>query len=163
MDTFLAWLQMSWLAQLSLNYPWFFPTMEILHFLGLCLLIGSLGLIDLRLLGFAKRLSIPALHDLLPWSFVGFGINLASGTCMFAANVDMYYPNIVFRVKMLLIILAGLNALLFKLTVAPKYAVLGPDANASLLAKGIAASSLFLWVSVILAGRLLPYFGEGGG
>ncbi|MGH8209870.1 MAG: DUF6644 family protein [Steroidobacteraceae bacterium] len=155
MDTFLNWLQHSWLAHLTLQYPWFFPTLQVLHFFGLCLLMGSVGLIDLRVLGFARRLSLPALYELLPWAFVGFAMNLVGGTFMFASDVHRYYPNTVFRLKMAFVLVAGLNALMYEFTVKPQHAALGPDADAPWAAKSIAATSVLLWMAIIITGRLI--------
>ena len=162
MSEFMTWLEGSWLAALSLNNSWFFPMLEVLHFLGLSLLIGSIGLMDLRLLGFARALSVAALNRLLPWAFVGFGINLLSGALMFASNPGMYYPNIAFRVKMLLVLVAGINTLLFRFTVQHTDGELGANQPASVPAKLMAACSLTLWIAVILGGRLMPSFGAGG-
>ena len=82
MDGFQIWL----VATLKAINPvgpfmrsaWGWPTMESVHFLGLSLLIGAIGLFDLRLLGLAKRIPIAALHRLIPWGLTGYGINIVS-------------------------------------------------------------------------------------
>ena len=62
-----------------MGYPWVWPTCETLHFIGMALLMGVVGVIDLRMLGVMKSLSFAPLHRLLPWGIAGFVINLTTG------------------------------------------------------------------------------------
>jgi len=138
---------------------WIFPTLEILHFIGLAMVIGGIGLLDLRMLGAVKALSPAALHRLLPMVFIGFGINLVTGVLFFLSDPVGYGTNPSFRFKMLLVLLAGLNALWFELAYRRRIADWPADYDAPRLAKLLCAMSLLLWAGVITAGRLLPSFG----
>ncbi|MBT7952788.1 MAG: hypothetical protein HN764_14265, partial [Gammaproteobacteria bacterium] len=79
MTEILFWIETSALGQLMRNSDWLFPTAEILHFVGLSLLIGPLMVVDLRLVGYLRNISFEAVYKLLPLSMVGFGINMLTG------------------------------------------------------------------------------------
>jgi hypothetical protein len=148
----------SWLGEFMRAYWWPFPAAETLHFIGLSLLIGSLAVIDLRLLGFAKGLSIRAIHRLLLWTWIGFGINLVTGILFIFAQASFYYPNPSFWIKMVLILLAGANALWFETTVRRDLDTSPDGSEASGQAKAIAGISMALWISVIFFGRFIMYW-----
>jgi hypothetical protein len=135
-----------------------FPLLETLHFIGLALLVGGIGVLDMRVLGIGKGLFVRPFHQLLPLVFVGFGINLVSGVLFFLADPVGYGNNTAFQVKMVLILLAGLNALWFELSVARHVPVWGPDFDAPQGARTICALSLLLWAGIIVAGRMMPSF-----
>ena len=78
MNDILYWMEQSALGQLMRDSVWLFPLAEILHFLGLSLLIGSLMVVDLRLLGIIKDMSFRAIYRYLPVTLLGFGINVVS-------------------------------------------------------------------------------------
>lgn len=151
-------IETSWLGEFMRAYWWTFPVAEALHFIGLCLLIGSLALIDLRLLGFTRSLSIRAVHKLLLWTWVGFGINFVTGVLFIFTQASFYWPNPSFWIKMVLIALAGLNALWFQFTIYRDLDNWPDEADASTQAKAIAAISLGLWVAVIFFGRFIMYW-----
>jgi hypothetical protein len=139
------------------NSNFAFPFLQSLHFIGLCLLLGIVGAIDLRVLGIARAVPLTALHRLLPLAFIGLGINLITGICFFCHDPWEYAFNIAFRIKMLLIILAGLNALWFRLGVFLDLKAWGPGIEASPLAKVISALSILIWIAVIAAGRYIAF------
>jgi hypothetical protein len=141
-----------------MHTAWGWPVAESLHFVGLSLLIGTVGLFDLRLLGLGRRIPIAALHRLIPWGLAGFGINAVSGIAFLLAEPDQYVYNPSFHLKVLFIAAAGLNALTFYLTTYRKVAANGAPADAPPAAKAMAAASLSLWVGVIIAGRLLTFY-----
>jgi hypothetical protein len=154
----LQWIEQSWLGQAMQASQWAFPICETLHFFGLCILIGSIAIIDLRLLGYTRALSIRVIHQLLPWVWIGFSINMITGILFYFAQPSFYYPNVAFRVKMVLILLAGLNALWFQVAVHRDLDNWAEDADASGQAKAIAGVSLALWVAVIFFGRFIMYW-----
>jgi hypothetical protein len=133
-------------------------TCETLHFVGLCLLFGIASFVDLRMLGMMKSISFNALHRLLPWAVLGFGINLITGMFFFVAASDQYTTNTVYQWKLVLIMLAGLNVLYFTIFDEP-WAV-GADDNAPPMAKFVAASAFVLVIGVIFCGRMLPFLGK---
>ena len=155
--TFAFWLESTRLSD-SMIYPWVWPTVEAFHFLGLTLLLGTIMLFDLRLLGVAKRLPAGPLHQMVPWGIAGFCISLISGTLLFVGMAVTYVDNLMFQLKLLALLLAGVNVLLFYLTVSRKALALGPGQDAPLLAKTIAGSSLFLWFAVICFGRYIALY-----
>ena len=115
-------------------------------------------IVDLRLLGFIRPLPIRAALAFLPFVIVGFAINMLTGIMFFAADPMMYWPNPAFRLKMFLILLAGLNALVFTLVEQRHALVLGEDDQATTFVKVSAGLSLSFWLLVLLLGRLLPAF-----
>ena len=157
----LRWLEASWYGQVMRDVPWLFPTFEGLHFVGMALLFGSIALIDLRVLGLAKGLPIGPLHRLLPLAFGGFALNVITGIGFIASDPMSYWVVPAFRFKMLLILLAGLNAIWFWISVLPKVEDWGAGEDASPLAKKISMASLLLWVGVITAGRFIAFAGTG--
>lgn len=138
--------------------PWMWPTCETLHFIGLSLLFGVVFLIDLRMLGMMKSVSFAALHRLLPWGILGFGVNLLTGMLFFIGVPTQYTGNAAFRWKIVLILLAGANALYFTMFDETWTLKAGDDAPFS--AKAIAVSAMMLWVGVMYCGSMLPFLGN---
>ena len=161
MHPILEWLHTSWLGQVMRDVPWLFPTFEGLHFVGMALLLGSIGIIDVRILGFAKGLPVGPLHRLLPLAFVGFGLNVITGIAFVCSDPQSYWIVPAFRFKLLLILLAGANALWFWISILQHVDEWGPDAEASRQAKIISAASLLFWVGVVTAGRFIAFGGTG--
>ena len=156
MDDLLLSIEASALGQVMRETVWLFPLAEILHFMGLSLLIGSLLVVDCRLLGFARNFPVAAVYRFLPLALAGFGINLVTGTMFFFSDPFRYYPNIAFRIKMLCILLAGLNALYFALTVHRHTKPAGgQDPGATI--RTVSALSFLFWIGVIILGRFIPY------
>ncbi len=140
---------------------WLWPLMETLHFIGLSLLLGGLIVIDTRMAGLFRGLNIAATHKLLPWVFVGFGINLTTGVLFFFGDPMRYAVNWGFQVKMILVVIAGLNALWFWLRLNKPMHSWEPHGDTSGEAKIVAWISLISWTGVLLFGRLIPYVGTG--
>jgi len=142
---------------------WVLPLCESLHFIGMALLVGIVGVFDLRLLGMAKRLPVAPLQRLMPFALLGFVLSLGSGLVFITANPRQYLAplSLSFVAKMFFILLACLNVLFFYAT-GLKRAVDGVDAgqDAPLGAKVSAGVSLFLWVAVMYWGRVLQFFGK---
>jgi len=141
------------------KYWWAF--MMDLHFIGLALLIGTVGILNLRILGFEKRLTGASLHRLIPWAMAGFGINVLTGTLAFIGMPAYYTFDAAFWLKILAVMLLGLNVAVFYLTNAfESVERLGPGDDAPRLAKVIAGSSLFLWFAVITLGRYIQSYAD---
>jgi hypothetical protein len=153
----LAWIEGSWLGVTLRDFAWAFPAAEILHFTGLCLLVGALIVIDLRLLGFSRGLPASAIDDLLPLAWIGFSINLVTGFLFFVAAPFFYYPNGPLRIKLVLILFAGANALWFQHALRDEVNQLEAGDEASVRVKVSAGASLALWTGVILFGRFIMY------
>lgn len=155
------WMQSTWLNNLVIGYAWTWPTLETLHFVGLCLLIGALLVMDLRLIGFEKAIPISAVHRLVPVALVGFFINAVTGVLFCFGDPHRYFINISFQLKMLLLVLAGLNFLLYWLKVEPEMLRAGPDSAPPPLARAVGVASLLFWFGILSFGRLIPYLGTG--
>ena len=140
---------------------WGWPTCEAIHFVGLSLLIGTIGMFDLRLLGMAKRVPIAALHRLIPWGIFGYAINVITGSMFLLTEPDQYVYNPAFHSKMLFMGVAGVNVLVFYLAVFRRVKGLEPGLEAPRSAKLVAGVSLFCWISVIVCGRLLTFYRPG--
>lgn len=159
------WITSTPLGKFMTDSPMAFSLCETLHFIGLCLLLGAMLIVDLRLLGMMKQTPVRVALQFLPIAIVGFAINLLTGICFYSFNPRSYSENWMFGLKMALIVLAGLNALYF--TFFEQNRVLRtPEGEKFDVQTRIAATlSLVLWVAVIIAGRLLPVtqgeFGSG--
>ncbi len=157
----IAWLASTPLSRFVNHYAWVWPTCQVLHFIGLALLLGNVGLLDLRMLGVAKGLPVGPINRLIPWGVAGFLLNAITGTLFVFGEPKQYLPNPAFRLKILFIALAGINLLVFSVSdTRVAVADLGPGKDAPRSAKMIAATSLFLWIGVVYWGRMLPYIGD---
>lgn len=153
----LQWMEASAIADAVRTYGWIYPALESAHYIGIASLVGAIMLIDLRLLGFAKRLPLKTMITLLPWVWAGFFINLFSGGIIFIYGATGFGTNKAFLLKMTLMVLAGINAFLFELAARrgrDDWVVTG---QAPLLVKGIATLSFVLWLSVVTTGRWMAY------
>ena len=155
-----------WLASTRLSWavrgglPWVWPTCETLHFVGLCMLLGVIGVMDLRLMGRLKGIPIGALERMVPWAVAGFVLCAVTGVLFYIGAPDQYYTNNVFWAKIAFLALAGINVLVFYASgIARVVDRLAPDANTPMSAKFIGATSLFLWVGILFWGRMLPFLG----
>ena len=127
-----------------------------LHFIGLVLLIGTIGMLNLRVLGFAKQIPIGTLNKLVPWGLAGIGINAVTGMLAFIGMPTFYSHDIAFVLKIIVILLAATAMGLFYLTDAFRTCeALGSGQDAPLRAKLIAGTSLVLWFAVIVLGRYI--------
>ena len=159
--SFAVWLEATSVSRAVTYYSWIWPTCETLHFIGLALLIGNVGVLDLRLLGAVKRLPVAPLNRLIRWGVLGFIINLVTGIIFFVGAPSQYVTNIAFALKLIFMALAAVNLAVFHLCgVARAVDTLGPGDDAPVSAKIIAATSLFLWVGVMFWGRMLPFIGD---
>lgn len=154
-----TWLADTHFSKLMIGNKWWWAFRMDMHVIGLALLIGMIGVFDLRLLGFAKQLPIAPLHRLMPWAIVGFSINFVTGGLAFIGMPFFYTYDIAFWLKMCAILLAGLNVAVFYFTgTLSRVEHVGAGEDAPPLAKLIAASSLLLWFAVIILGRYIQLF-----
>ena len=161
--TALGALEASGLGQAMRQWLWLYPSVEIVHIVGIGLLFGSIVVFDLRLLGLARDIPVKRLaRHVLPWSAGSFLLIVPSGLLMFTAHATEFIDSEVFVIKMLLIMAAGVNAALFH-TITFRTADVWdseemrklPPPPSARLAGGL---SLLIWISVIACGRLLAYF-----
>jgi hypothetical protein len=141
-----------------MHTAWGWPIAESLHFIGLSLLLGTVGMFDLRLLGVGRRIPLHTLHRLIPWGLVGFALNLTTGLMFLMTEPDQYIYNPSFHAKLLCIAAAGVNALGFYLTVGAGALAADGSLMVPRGARVIGGVSLALWIGVIIAGRLLTFY-----
>lgn len=151
-------LEQSPLAGAMKHSLWLYPIVEIVHIAGFALLVGTVAAFDLRLLGFARSTPIRALErSLLPWAWAAMLLIVPSGVAMFSTHAVDFADNPAFRVKLLLLLGAGLNALLFHVGVFRTVAAWDQHVPAPRAAKASALLSLAIWSGVIACGRLIAY------
>jgi hypothetical protein len=154
----ITWFGTLWPGPQVKASHWAFSFGETLHFVGLCVLLGAMLFVDLRLLGFYKSIPVKAVLAVLPWAIVGFLINASTGWLFFTSNPGLYWGNSAFRIKVLLILFAGINALIFTVVEHRQVAHIGPGEDTPTFTKATAALSLVLWFGILLIGRMLPLF-----
>ncbi len=152
------WIQNTYVGYAMRTYSWAWPVSESIHFIGLCLLIGTVGLFDLRMIGLVKRVPIAALHRLVPFGVLGYGMNVLTGFTFLAGFPDQYIYNPAFQSKMLFMGTAGVNVAVFYLTMYRRVAHLGPADEAPLPARIAGGVSFACWMGVIVCGRFLTFF-----
>jgi len=154
----LGWVEQTALATAMRQDLWLYPAVEILHIWGFVVLVGSVAMLDLRLLGLSRQVSVRQLSlHLLPWTWGALLIIVPTGLLMFITHASDFISNRAFVLKLVLIFAAGINAAAFQL---------GPYRNVQAWDSGLptpvaarlhAALSLLIWMGVIACGRLLAY------
>lgn len=138
--------------------PWLWPLLATLHFFGMALLIGCVGIRDLRMLGLARGLPVGPMGRLVPWGLLGFVVTLITGIGFYAASPEQY-QTLAFAAKIAWILVAGANVIWFYATgLARTVDAVGAGQDAPLKARLSAAASLFLWIGVMFWGRMLAFF-----
>lgn len=145
------------ISSYMVNSRWAWPAAEAVHFLAFALSFGVLLAVNLRILGVMPQVPFADVHRLLPWGMLGFGANLITGMLFVVGQPGQYAANVPFYWKVAFLMVAGANFLY--LTVFTKgWAEEGLRAN--LADKAMAVSSLFAWLGVLYAGRMLPFLGN---
>ena len=151
-----AWLAATPPALAMRGTTWLYPAVEIVHIAGFAVLVGAVAMFDLRVLGFGRDLPVRVLaRHLLPWSMGSMLLVLPSGLLLFAAEAPDLAANRIFLLKLVLIAVAGLNALAFHS--GPYRSAERWESRAPPRARLHAELSLLLWLAVIACGRLLAY------
>ena len=155
----LVWLESTAAATAMRQSPWLYPIVEILHIVGFVVLVGSAAMFDLRLLGLSRQLSVKGMErHLLRWARASLLVVVPTGSLMFAAHATEFAYNPAFRLKLVLLVAAGLNAAAFHLRPFRLVSEWDAGARAPLAARFAGGLSLVLWAGVIACGRLLAYF-----
>jgi hypothetical protein len=161
MQQLVEWLQQTALSEWLLDSSWAWAALEILHFMGLSMLLGALIVFDLCLAGVLIMVPVAALRPLPQLMIAGFAINFTSGILFFIGDPGRYAINIGFQLKMLLVIFAGINAVWFLRRYGTALPVWQTRADVPRFAQALALISLATWFGVLLLGRLIPYVGTG--
>jgi len=135
-----------------------FPLIESFHVIGLAMVFGTIAIVDPRLLGLASaHRPFTKVAEVLKWTWVAFGLTITTGLLMFITNATVYFQNVHFRWKMVLIALSGLNMLVFELTCGRNVQRWDKDRAAPMAGKLAAVLSLIMWISVIFFGRWIGF------
>ncbi len=136
-----------------------YPIIESTHVLALTVFVGLAVILDVRLLGLAfRRVPVTDINDrLLPWMKAGFAVMVITGILLFYAIPVRTYQSIFFRVKVVMLILAGLNVWIFNTRVFPTVAGWNMDIATPQGARRAGLFSLILWAGIIVAGRMIAY------
>jgi len=155
----MQWLNDTAFSITMRDSTWAEPVVETIHVLTLTLFFGFTVLLDLRLLGVSmrRRKASEVVEELNPWLVGGFLMMIVTGVLLFCGDPVAFYNSIFFKVKMLMLLLAGLNVWLFNATVGRKMAEWDIDAETPGRAKAAAVVSLVLWVAIVAAGRAIAY------
>jgi hypothetical protein len=157
-DSVFTWLNETDLAQFIQLSDWAFPSIESVHVIAITFVVGMIAVIDLRLIGIASkdRDVTEMLKESLVYVWIAFIIAFLSGSLMFVSAARSYAHNVPFLVKMALILLAGVNMLIFELITvrgAAAWTVKGPPRAARISG----ALSLTFWIAVVAFGRWIGF------
>lgn len=139
-----------------------FPLTEAIHLIGLGISVGTIMWVDLRLLGLTMRRerATDVIGRLEPWAFCGFIVMFISGIVLFLGKPENYYTTTAFRIKMMMLPLAGLNVLFFHKRVYPHVAEWDEGAVVPWQGRLVGFVSMTLWLAIIIAGRWTAYFAD---
>lgn len=137
---------------------WMFPTIETVHVFALVLVVGSIMTVDLRLLGLAnkERPFSQVASEMLPWTWTAFAIAALAGMLMFSSKALTYYGNIPFRLKMVCLLLAGVNMVMFH-WLGTRHLEAWDRGRPPRAAKLAGGASLLLWTTIVAAGRWIGF------
>ena len=146
------------LARMMRESLWAYPVVETIHIVGFAILVGSVVMFDLRVLGLSKNLSVRALsRHLLPWSLGALVLIVPTGFLMFSAHAMDFLGNRTFQLKMALLMVAGINAVIFRTGPYQTVAHWDVATRAPIAAQLSVAASIAIWIAIIACGRLLAY------
>jgi len=152
------WLEASFVGQTIKGSAWLFPAIESIHMFGIVTVVGSTSILDLRLMGILSRNdSVSSIVDkTLKWALYGFAMMLLTGGLMFVSEATRCYTNAGFRWKMILLLFAGLNALLFHFLTYRSVAR-WERGGTPLGARFAGVFSILLWFGIVAAGRWIAF------
>lgn len=153
---FFHWLTQTYIGREMQGNAYLFPTVEALHIMGSVALVASTSILSLRLAGlFLTEVPVSKVsRQFLPWAWLGFVFQVITGTLLFMSEATLAYDNVIFQVKMALIVVAGIIALVFQQTVYRRVKM-WDLANPPFSAKFAGYASMVVWFAVIAAGRWL--------
>ncbi len=159
MDPFFQWLYESPVGVAIRENGLLFPWIESVHVLSITLVVGTIGIVDLRLLGLASRnRAISRMSDeILPVTWTAFGFAALTGVLLFTSNALKYAHNPFFLAKMCLLVLAFFNMLLFNLITSRGIERWDESPNVPGAVRFAGAASLALWIAVIVTGRWIGF------
>ena len=159
LDNALNWLQATAVARAISEDEILFPWIESVHVLAIVLVVGTITIVDLRLLGVASlnRAVGRLMRDVLPLTWGAFVVAAITGSLLFSSNARTYAHNIFFQGKLVLLTLAGLNMAIFHVVGIRDIDRWGASRQTPFAAKAAGAVSLLVWVAVIACGRWIGF------
>jgi hypothetical protein len=159
LQAFIAYFEDSGLADNIRENDLLFPLIESVHVLAICLVVGSIFMVDLRLLGLAsiRRPVGRVIDGILPLTWTAFAIAVASGGLLFISNATKYLANGYFVAKLFLILAAGVNMIVFHFISARNMPLWEHKSSPPLSARLAGGVSILLWVSVVACGRWIGF------
>ena len=139
MDALIEWILTTPPSRFVNGYRWAWPITESIHFMGLVLMVGTVSMFDLRVLGVGKGISPSAIHRLVPFGLIGFGISVCTGILFISGAPDQYFA-------------------FFYTVPFRSLRSVGAFEDPPLAAKSAAALSLLFMIGVMCAGRMLTFF-----
>jgi hypothetical protein len=158
-QAFCQWLYDTSLAEAIRANELLFPWLESVHVLAITLVLGSIAVVDLRLLGLASR-NRPVtklIHEVLPVTWCAFAMAVITGGTLFTSNAVAYAKNFPFQMKMLLLLLAGLNMLAFHFVTYRGIAAWDEAARTPFAARFAGGFSIAVWLSIVAFGRWIGF------
>ncbi len=158
-DTFCSWLEATTVATAIRENALLFPTIESVHVVAITLMFGTIAIVDLRLLCLGSMQSCVSkiTASLLPWTWGAFALAATTGSLLFASNATAYAHNTFFRLKLLLMLGAAANMLVFHSTGMKSLQTWDTDPRTPLSARTAGALSLLIWVAVVACGRWIGF------
>ena len=156
---FCQWLEQTSIGTIIRESLWLFPVIETVHIFGIILLVGGTSILDLRLMGltFRDEAVSKLARRFLPWAWAGFIIQVTTGLLMFSSEATKMYVNRAFQVKMLLIVAAGVNALVFHSLAYQSVGKWDKDPVAPMSARVAGLISILFWFGIVAMGRWIAY------
>jgi hypothetical protein len=147
------------LSELIRTNYYLFPALECLHVICVTLVTGSVFIVDLRLLGITsnKKPVTELANEVLPWTWGLFVVAVIAGSMLFISKAPTYYDNTAFRYKMLFIVLAGINMVVFHFLTFKSVEHWDRDVPTLVGAKVAGGLSVLLWIAVVCCGRWIGF------
>ena len=156
---FCKWLDHTAVGTAIRESLWLFPIIETLHIFGIISLVGGTSILDLRLMGltFRDEPVTKLAKRFLPWAWFGFIVQVVTGVLMFSSEAAKMYGNWAFQIKMLLILVAGVNAIVFHSLAYQSVGKWDRAPVAPLSARVAGTASILLWFGIVAMGRWIAY------
>ena len=159
-DSVVVWLKSTAISQVMTMSPLVWPICEMLHFIGLALLIGGAGFIDVRLMGGFKSVPLAAIMQVRKWAALGIVINVVTGALFFIGAPNQYIENPAWYGKLAFLFVAMVNVAVFETTQGKRILTIAAGEKTPASFKVAGAVSMGSWFLVLYFGRMLPFIGN---
>jgi Family of unknown function (DUF6644) len=155
---FLSWLESTdYAGWILFSSGW--EIMLTFHAIGLAIVVGTVLVLDLRILGWFKPIPYTALGEFLSLAWIGIAINIVSGLSLFTSQATSYITNVPFLIKITLIIIGIVNVAYMRKVLRREAAGWDSSGAVSSLGRGLALSSIVIWTFAVITARLIAYIG----